>query len=241
MAGKLRGREGGREGGSRARMVGMIVEFELYQSISSMPVDFHAEVGLMSVLLFEGVDSQQADGVEAKILYNLFRSLFKIGNEIEMEMTRDKLYFKTFNEAKTIFCNTYFDSSFFKQFEASEDIETAISMFRGHASIESFRIDLDCSNSELIFNFRCRNGKCPQDIYSLLLHERANKGRALTHRAEANSSRAKQVCYSKQDCQNSIEFEASFHSNVEEISFITSSDDIHLKSSYDRPENGKTI
>ena len=30
----------------------------------------------------------------------------------------------------------------------------------------------------------------------------------------------------------------SFHSNVEEISFITSSEDIHLKSSYDRPENG---
>ena len=180
-------------------------------------------------------------------------------------MIRLQLYFKTFNDSKTIFCNTYFDASFFKQFEATDDIEVCciplkvvdisqvgwlpdVGMFSLSDSNRHFQrtylnrklqnrlrllqvrthLQLSLPERYFILNsfpFLLAERFCFVQEYArsfksstpLLNGRRLNSGNEY---CKSDSLQPRQVCYSKQDCPNSIEFEArSFYNVLSRSSF----------------------
>ncbi|KAL6066506.1 Cell cycle checkpoint control protein rad9b [Balamuthia mandrillaris] len=163
-----------------------------------------------------------------RIFSKVIQCLAKVGDDLFLEASDQKLVFRTLNQARSAFVAVTFTMNFFESFSLSADMLTrckiqlkpCLAVFRSTSTVEKCTMRLDEAESKLIVHLLCKLGI--KKTFKLAFEE----------------SETIQAVYSKENCPNKIvsrprlllDVVGNFHSNLDEISFIVYEKHLVVKS-----------
>eukprot|EP01114_Cavostelium_apophysatum_P005130 TRINITY_DN1579_c0_g2_i1.p1 TRINITY_DN1579_c0_g2~~TRINITY_DN1579_c0_g2_i1.p1 ORF type:complete len:409 (-),score=121.41 TRINITY_DN1579_c0_g2_i1:201-1427(-) len=165
-----------------------------------------------------------------KLFAKSIHCMGKIGEDLLLELSEDKLTLRAFNSARSAFLVFNLDQKFFDVYtcDGGKDnpikiqvkLKSCMAVFKQYTNVERCAIRLDQDEERLIFELLCKRGI--KKVYRLS-YEDADALQAV-YSKDAQPNRMVTIPKKLLDCLN------NFHGNLEEVTLSVAQDSVHFKS-----------
>eukprot|EP01097_Dermamoeba_algensis_P012152 TRINITY_DN997_c0_g1_i2.p1 TRINITY_DN997_c0_g1~~TRINITY_DN997_c0_g1_i2.p1 ORF type:complete len:434 (-),score=102.74 TRINITY_DN997_c0_g1_i2:1587-2888(-) len=176
-------------------------------------------------------------GKSVRLFAKMVSCVAKIGEDLFLEATEEKVTIRTLNDSRSAFVAFHFAPSFFEEYQLPPEAvyhcqvqaKSFQAVFRSILSVERTKLRIDETESRIVLELNCKLGV--KKVYRLTYGD----GDGL------------QALYNKEACPNKIVARASlliesfnnFHKHVEEITMTISKRSLTLKSYFDDNKGNK--
>lgn len=171
-----------------------------------------------------------------KLFAKTFSCLAKIGEDLFIEASDNRLTFRTLNLSRSVFVAFFFDRNFFQEYvlegnqarKYQTKVKSCQAVFKQYKTVEKCLMRLDQIEQKLVFELFCKYGVHKKFSFPL---EDCDSVQAVYSKNQPNT-----LVFQPKKLTNCVN---NFHSSIEEITLIATKDLLKLKSHVDEAKCNK--